>query len=235
MATLKEKIVGLMPGNPERDSAVEAELDNIRAADKVAGTLYQRMEKVQHARSAKIRELDAASLTAQIEGNDTAYKKLQTEIAKLDEESKQIEGAQRASAEIKLQAEQRLHTVTNFQHTQRIKKKANQRIKALTEIIEGYKAAIHGFKSLTVQNDQTVATWPFGQIPAGHLLTPSEVHEALIVEIARLDPHDSLDPTPTLPGGSKSTYFSPFTVQPMLELMEQSNISLVALIEQGPK
>jgi hypothetical protein len=63
MATLKEKIVALMPGNPERDEAVEKELDNIRAADKVAGTLYQRMEKVQHARSAKIRELDAASLT----------------------------------------------------------------------------------------------------------------------------------------------------------------------------
>lgn len=235
MTTLKEKIVGLMPGNPERDAAVEAELDHIRAADKVAGTLYQRMEKVQHVRSTKVRELDAASLTAQIGGDDTAFKKLKIEIANLDEDIQSLEGAQRANAQVKLDAEKRLHTVTNYQHTQRIKKKANQRTKALTEVIDGYKMAIHGFKSLITQNDQTVASWPFGQPPAGHLLTPNEVLDALAVEISRLDPHNSLDPAPSLPGASRSTYINPFTVQPMLELMEQSNASLIALIERGPK
>lgn len=235
MSTLKEKITAMMPGNPERDEAVEKEINAIHAAEKTSGILYQDMEKTQHIRSTKIRELDAASLTARIEGVDTIYKKLQVEILKLDEEVKQIEGAQRAAAQIKLDAEVRLHTVTNAQHVRLIRRKCNQRTKALAEVLAGYAVVIHGFKSLNVQNEQTVAAWPFGEAPAGHLLTANEVLDALATEIARLDPHNQLDPAPVLPGASKSTYFSPFSVKPMLELLEQSNASLIRLVERGPK
>jgi hypothetical protein len=235
MSKFTDKITAMLPGNPERDAAIDKEFANIQATTKVDGQLHQDMERVQHVRSTKVRELDAAALTARTGGDDTILKKLKSEIAKLDEEIGDIEGARRANAQVKLDAEIRLNSVTNAAHVAKIKRKANQRTKALTEVIEGYKAVIHGFKSLNTQNDLTVSSWPFGEAPAGHMLTANEVIAALEIEISRLDPHNQLDPAPSVPGASRSTHFNPFSVQPMMELLEQSNASLIARVERGPK
>jgi hypothetical protein len=232
MSTLKEKILGIVPGADDAEIATAysaADADRQIVA-KVHGNV-ERNSKIVNDLRQQVRD---AALAVEMGGSDTGLKKLKGQLIPATDALEQSENAL-VSAQQKADASERaLNTARGAGDLRRIKRIVNERRKRAEAFSEAANAYVSTGLALLKANAKIVQGWPLANpAPRGALLYDDEMAEEIGYFLASLNPHDSLSAAPRMPGSVFTSFRNSFEEIPLIQKVQQADDFIVR--SAGPK